>query len=158
MANTTNRLTQLLQQTAPEQLEEVLQQHEDKWVTATHPFAEELRRLLQKYQLTQNYLVERAGFSLPYGYRLLSEERHTKQRDYILRFCLVAGFSFEEIQRLLTLYGMSPLYARVPRDAVLIAAIAAKITDLNEINRLLCQHQLQELLASEGYSTPNQVY
>ena len=43
----------------------------------------------------------------------------------------------EEAQEALLLYGMAPLYARLPRDAVLLAAIWRKIHDLQEVNGLL---------------------
>ena len=68
---------------------------------------------------------------------LIAEEKHTRQRDTILRLCLAARFQAEEVQEALILYGMAPLYARLPRDAVLLAAIWRKIHDLQEVNGLL---------------------
>ena len=47
---------------------------------------------------------------------------------------------------------MSPLYARFPRDAVLISAVSAGKNDLAQINRLLAQNGQPELWGSEELS------
>ena len=39
-----------------------------------------------------------------YGYKLLSGEKHTKQRDVILRICYAAEFTLKETQRALRKY------------------------------------------------------
>lgn len=52
-----------------------------------------------------------------YGYKLLSGQKHTKQRDVILRICYAAGLSFDETQRALKKYGMVELYSEITRDA-----------------------------------------
>lgn len=147
MGKTTDNLVQILKSSDPETIAEVLESNKEKLYANARPFASYFRDLISKYSLAQNEIIETAGFSLPYGYRLLSEERHTKQRDYILRFCIVAGFSLEEIQRLLKLYGMSPLYPRIPRDAVLITSIVSQEKDINEINRVLSHNGFTPLKA-----------
>ena len=91
----------------------------------------------------------RADVSEGYGYKLISGEKHTRQRDTILKLCLGAGFTLDETQRALKIYGMSPLYARFPRDAVLISAISAGKHDLAEINHLLKQNRQSLLHGSE---------
>ena len=90
-----------------------------------------------------------ADISEGYGYKLISGEKHTRQRDVILKLCLTAGFSLEETQRALKLYGMSPLYARFPRDAVLISAISSGRREITEVNRLLEQNGQPLLRGSE---------
>lgn len=148
MDKTTDGLVNILKTTAAENLSEVLSENESKMFTSPQPFAAYIKELLKQYGLTQSYIIEKAGFSSQYGYRLLSEERRTKQRDYILRFCFVSGFRLEEIQRLLQLYGMSPLYARIPRDAVLISVVSAHITEIADVNSLLQQNGMPPLLGS----------
>ena len=49
-------------------------------------------------------------------------EKHTKNRDLILRFCIVAHFQLNEINTALKLYEMKPLYAKDKRDACIIVA------------------------------------
>ena len=40
---------------------------------------------------------------------------------------------------------MAPLYAKIPRDAVLMIAFNTKITDVFEVNNLLSEHEMEEL-------------
>lgn len=148
MNTTTDGLVDILKSATSENIGEVLSANRDNLFTDQRPFAAYIRELFAKYGLVQNQVIEKAGFSLPYGYRLLSEERHTKQRDYILRFCLVSGFSFDEVQRLLKLYGMSPLYSRIPRDAVLITAVSASECNIEKVNSMLKCNGFAPLLPS----------
>lgn len=145
MKHTTDDLLGVLQSAEPEKLSQVLAQNEEKLYTQPHPFAVRIRQLLAEHGQTQKTVLERAGFSLPYGYRLLSEERHTTQRDYILRICIAAGFSCDEVQHLLQLYGMAPLYPRIPRDAVLLNAIANHMTELAQVDALLRDADMEPL-------------
>ena len=87
-----------------------------------------------------------ADLSESYGYELISQEKHTRQRDTILRLCLGAGFSPEETCEALILYGMAPLYVRIPRDAVLTVALDRGIRDLSQINRMLERCGLEPLV------------
>jgi hypothetical protein len=91
----------------------------------------------------------RADVSEGYGYKLISGEKHTRQRDTILKLCLGAGFTLDETQRALKIYGMSPLYARFPRDAVLISAISAGKYEIPQINSLLLRNGQPALKGAE---------
>ena len=81
-----------------------------------------------------------------YGYRLISEEKHTRRRDTILRLCLAASLSAEEVQEALILYGMAPLHPRFPRDAALLAAIHNRLYDVHEVDALLRNNGFPPLL------------
>ena len=76
-------------------------------------------------------------------------EKHTKNRDLIIRFCLAGHFLLDEVNRALKLYGMSPLYAKDKRDACLIVAINNRIYELFEIDDLLLKHGLIRLSKEE---------
>ena len=80
-----------------------------------------------------------------YGYKLIAEEKHTRQRDVILRLCFGAGFTVEETQRALKLAGLSPLYPRIERDAVLMVALNQGICKISDVNRLLEEHKMDGL-------------
>ncbi len=103
------------------------------------------RRLREKGLLQQNVFLA-ADLSENYGYKLLAGEKHTRRRDVILRLCFAARLRPEEAQEALVLYGMAPLYWRIPRDAVLLAAFANGIFDLEDVNRLLAEHTQPPLL------------
>jgi hypothetical protein len=142
-------LTQLLNSTRPEDLSRLLAEHADAFLTGQHPFADYIRMKFREKGLLQQEVFLAADLSENYGYKLISEEKHTRNRDTILRLCFAAHFHPEEIQEALVLYGMAPLYSRFLRDAVLLAASYNSIFDIPEINRLLREHGQTPLL--HGY-------
>ena len=79
-----------------------------------------MKELFKQKNITQQTVFLKADIPERYGYKLLSSEKHTKQRDIILRICYAAGFSLSETQRALRKYGMPELYAKIERDAFLM--------------------------------------
>ena len=131
------RLNEELLSVGPDELADFLKQHKVDLITSPHPFAGYMRmKFREKGILRQNVFLA-ADLSENYGYKLIAEEKHTRQRDTIMRLCLAAGFRLEEVQEALILYGMAPLYGRFPRDAVLTVAVQNGICELREVNRLL---------------------
>ena len=98
--------------------------------------------------ITQQTVFLKADIPERYGYKLLSGEKHTKQRDIILRICYAAGFTLQETQRALRKYGMPELYAKVPRDALLMIAFNERPGNILEVNELLQKHGMQLLRTS----------
>ena len=80
-----------------------------------------------------------------YGYKLISEEKHTRQRDVILRLCYAAHFTLDETQQALRIYGMPELYARFERDALLMIAFNERPGSIIEVNAFLKSHILPPL-------------
>lgn len=78
-----------------------------------------------------------AGVSESWGSKIVTMERHTRNRDLIIRLCLAGRFNLDEINRALKLYGMTPLYSKNRRDAVIIVAINNRIYSLAEIDDLM---------------------
>lgn len=78
-----------------------------------------------------------AGVSESWGSKIVTMERHTRNRDLIIRLCLAGRFNLDEINRALKLYGMTPLYSKNRRDAVIIVAINNRIYNLAEIDDLM---------------------
>lgn len=72
-----------------------------------------------------------------YGSKIFTMEKHTKDRDLIIRFCIAGHFNWDETNRALKLYGLNELYAKDPRDAVLIVAINNRIYNLYDIDEML---------------------
>ena len=72
-------------------------------------------------------------------------EKHTKDRDLIIRFCIAGHFNWDETNRALKLYGLNELYAKDPRDAVLIVAINNRIYNPYDIDEMLFEHGLERL-------------
>ena len=131
------RLNEELLNVGTSELPDFLEQHREDLITSPHPFADYMRtKFREKGILRQNVFLA-ADLSENYGYKLIAEEKHTRQRDTILRLCMAARFRLEEVQEALILYGMAPLHGRLARDAVLTVAIQNGIYDLCAVNRLL---------------------
>ena len=144
----TDELEQILGQTSTTDIEGWLAQNAEDLLTQTRPFSAYMHEMLRKYGKTQQEVFLQADFPERFGYKILSEEKHTKQRDYILRICYAAGMSLDETQKALTLYGMAPLYARIPRDAVLMIAFNQHKGSVLDVNALLSAHKLPVLKTS----------
>lgn len=98
-------------------------------------FGDYFRNTLLAKNITQQTVFLNADIGEKYGYKLISGEKHTKQRDVIIRLCFAGEFTFNETQRALRLYGMSPLYARIKRDALLITAFNKHIGNIIDLNQ-----------------------
>ena len=131
------RLNEELLSVRTSELSDFLEQHRGDLITSPHPFADYMRMKFREKGVLQQNVFLAADLSENYGYKLIAEEKHTRQRDTILRLCLAARFRLEEVQEALILYGMAPLHGRFPRDAVLTVAVQNGIYDLCEVNRLL---------------------
>ena len=132
-----------------EELDSFLKHNTGEMITEARPFAAYMRRKLREKGLLQQNVFLAADLSEGFGYKLISEEKRTRQRDVILRLCLAAEFGQEEVQEALLRYGMAPLWWRFPRDTVLLAAFGNGVYDLEKVNALLRQHGQPPLL--KGY-------
>lgn len=131
------RLNEALRSVGPSELSDFLEQHKEELITSPRPFADYMRMKFREKGVLQQNVFLAADLSENYGYKLIAEEKHTRQRDTILRLCLAARFRPEEVQEALILCGMAPLHGRFPRDAALTVAAQNGICDLCEVNRLL---------------------
>ncbi|MCD8097897.1 MAG: hypothetical protein LUE31_07675 [Lachnospiraceae bacterium] len=142
---TTDALERVLEQLEPEEIDQYFETYADDLFAEDQAFSAYMRALIRQKNLTQREVFERAELSDRYGYRLLTQEKNTKQRDYILRLCFAAKLNLKETQRALKLYGMSELYAKIPRDAVLMIALNREIYEIDKVNELLLSHELPPL-------------
>ena len=98
--------------------------------------------------MAQQTVFLKADIPERYGYKLLSGEKHTKQRDVILRICYASEFSLAETQRALKKYKMPELYAKVPRDALLMIIFNERPGSIIDVNRLLKENGMEPLRTS----------
>ncbi len=141
----TEHLDHILDQTGPEQIDDYLDKYSDDLAKENNAFSVYMKKLIHDKGFTQQEVFDRADMSYHYGYRLLSQEKRTIRRDYILRLCFAAQFSLKEAQRSLKLYGMNELYSRIPRDAVMIIAFNQGIYDIARVNDMLTAHDFEPL-------------
>ncbi len=90
-----------------------------------------------------------AGLSETYGSKIISQEKHTKKRDHIIRLCVAGHFNLVETNRALKLYGMNELYPKNSRDACIIVAINNRIFNLAKIDDSLEKQGLEKLSTEE---------
>ena len=110
------------------------------------PFTDFMRRKFREKRLPQKEIFIRADLDDRYGYKLISGEKQTQQRDIILRICLAAEFTLGEAQEALVLYGMAPLYEKVRRDTAFIVAFSNRIYDIHEVDTILRENGLPPFL------------
>ena len=142
---TTANLEQILKKADPEELSQYYDEQQDSLFSDEKPFTKYMREMISEKGLKQQTVFLKADIPERYGYKLISGEKHTIQRDLILRLCLAANFSLKEADRALKLYGFSPLYAKVRRDAVFMICFNKKIYDMEKVNLLLEEHGLEKL-------------
>lgn len=107
-----------------------------------------MKNIFSEKKLTQQLVFLRADVPERYGYKLLSGEKRTRQRDVILRICYAAEMSLAQTQRALKKYEMPELYAKLPRDALLMIIFNERPGDIIEVNEILKEHGLDPLRTS----------
>ncbi len=143
--STTENLTRILRKTHPEDMDAFLKENSEHMIDSDKPFASYMKQILKRNGVLQTEAFIYADIPEHYGYRILSEERHTRQRDVILRLCIAGRLTTDETQRALKLYGMSPLYAKIPRDAVIMVALNQRMDDVHEVDALLISNRMKAL-------------
>ena len=144
----TNELEDILGTTHPDGFDSYCKKHSDSMNLSSYSFQDYIKELLKSKGITQQVLFVRADIPERYGYKLLSGEKHTKQRDIILRICYCAELSLQETQRALKKYQMPELYAKIPRDALLMIAFNERPGSIIAVNELLRKHGMEALRTS----------
>lgn len=142
---TTQELLKILNRTKPENLSDYFKDNKRDLLWQENPFVNYMKQMRSSHRCSLQDVFTRAKFPLSYGYQLMEGTKHTRQRDYILRFCFATHMTLAETQTALTLYGMNQLYVRIPRDAVLIMAFQNKLYDIAEVNALLTASEMNPL-------------
>lgn len=122
--------------------------NKDNMHTDRDSFSVYIKELLRQKGLTQQKVFLIADISERYGYKLLSGEKHTKQRDVILRICYAAECSLEETQKALRKYEMPQLYAKIPRDALLMIIFNERPGSIIDVNSMLKKNGMEPLRTS----------
>ena len=111
--------TRGLEDTHLSEVQDYLKEHADSILRPDRPFSKYMRAVIRKKGLKQRDVFLWADIPERYGYKLISEEKRTRQRDVILRICYAARFTTAETQKALRIYEMPQLYEKMPRDVVL---------------------------------------
>ncbi|MBQ3802720.1 MAG: hypothetical protein II845_03390 [Oscillospiraceae bacterium] len=131
-----------LMRLTPGELTKFLERRQGEMIRSREPFTDYMRMKFCDKDILQQQVFLAADIPERYGYKLIAGEKHTVRRDTILCLCLAARFTLEETQEALILYGMAPLYWRIPRDAAFIVAFSNRIWDVDEMDELLMDNGL----------------
>lgn len=144
----TGELENKLKKVHPDNIADFLSENQEEIFSEDREFMKYMKVKLKEKKLLKQVVLLNADISLRYGYKLLSEEKHTKQRDVILRICFAAEFTLEEVQRALKIYHMDTLYARDPRDAMIMACFNQRPESVIKLNELLVKNNMLPLRPS----------
>lgn len=145
----TNELNDMLENMKPSELDDYIKKNRQYLADDEKAFYYYMKNVLDDKSIKLRDVYIQAGLSESYGGQIIRIEKHTKNRDVILRLCIAGHFSWNETNRALKLYGMSELYAKDPRDACLILEINNRIFDIDEINDDLAEHGFSTLSKDE---------
>ena len=144
----TKELENALGSTHVSDFEKFYHENRDDMNMEMDSFSVYIKDLLREKGLTQQKVFLLADIPERYGYKLLSGEKHTKQRDVILRICYAAECTLEETQKALRKYEMPQLYAKIPRDALLMIIFNERPGSIIDSNTLLKKNGMEPLRTS----------
>ena len=136
-SKSTDELEKILGSTHINEVSAYLKSNEESIISNEYAFHEYISKLIKLKNLRKQDVFLAADVSEKYGYKLLSGEKHTKQRDVILRLCYASELTLEETQKALKLYRMPELYAKIPRDAMIMIAFNERPGSIIDVNSFL---------------------
>ena len=142
----TDELNDLLEKVKPSQIDRYLKENKKYLKDDKKAFYYFVKEVLDAKRIKLKDVYLKAGVSESFGSKILRMEKHTSDRDLILRMCLAGRFNWEETNRALKLYGMCELYSKDSRDACVIVAINNRMFDIIEIDALMRSKGLMGIL------------
>ena len=146
---TTSEVEELLKSMKPEQLSEFYKENRNSMVDDKKAFYYYMKDVIESKNILLKNIYLQSGVSEKYGEKIFRMERHTTNRDLIIKFCIAGHFSVDETNKALTLYGMNPLYARNSRDAAILLEIHNRNYDILKVDDTLEQQGFERLLKEE---------
>ena len=136
-----NKLDEELVRLHMDNISDFLEENKNEMSDEEFAFSKFMRSKFKEKGILQQDVFLYADIPERYGYKLISQEKRTKQRDIILRICYSAGFSIEETQRALRLYRIPELYIEFPRDAIIMVIFKDRPGDIIEVNSILREEE-----------------
>jgi hypothetical protein len=144
----TKDLSEVLEKTHISEFDKYCTENKKSMNVHKSAFSVYVKELLNQKGITQQIVFLKADIPERYGYKLLSGEKRTRQRDVILRICYAAEFTIDETQRVLEKYEMPKLYPKIPRDAFLTIIFNERPGSIIDINSLLKEKGFEPLRTS----------
>lgn len=145
----TTELDKILGKMNPDLVNEYLNDNSEYMYDDDKPFSNYMRKMFKEKGFSQQEVFIRADMPERYGYKIINLEKHTVQRDVIIRLALASKFDLKETNRALKLYGFSELYSKIGRDAVIIVALNSRTWNIDTVNEMLRDNGFEELYSFE---------
>lgn len=142
----TDELNELLEKVNPSQIDRYLKENKKYLKDDKKAFYYYVKEVLDVKRIKLKDVYLKAGVSESFGSKIIRMEKHTSDRDLILRMCLAGRFNWEETNRALKLYGMCELYSKDSRDACVIVAINNRMYDIIDVDALMKSKGLKGIL------------
>ena len=94
----TNELEKVLGKIHPEEYGTYIKENKDSMLSDATSFCAYIKDIMKKNGITQQIAFLKADIPERYGYKLLSGEKHTRQRDVIIRICYAAELTLQQTQ------------------------------------------------------------
>ena len=144
----TNKLEEKIIKVHVDTISEFFEENKEEMINDDYAFSEYMRQIFKEKGVHQQDVFLYADIPERYGYKLVAQQKHTRQRDIILRICYSANFTLEETQKALRLYGMPELYVEFPRDALIMVIFKDRPGDIIDVNSLLRKNGMKPLRSS----------
>lgn len=144
----TYELENILGKTHPDEYDDYIRENKDSMLSDSNSFSAFFKEVLKRNGISQQIAFLRADVPERYGYKILTGEKSTRQRDIILRLCYAAEMTLDEVQKALKKYGMAQLYAKIPRDAMIMIGFNERPGSIIELNTLMKMNNLEPLRTS----------
>lgn len=145
----TDELDEILKRARPDQLDCYYADNKEYLAEGKKAFYYYMKDVIEAKNIMLKDIYSFVGVTESWGGKIITMERHTKNRDLIIRFCVAGHFTLEEINRALKLYGMNPLYSKDKRDACIIVAVNNRKYNLAEIDEILEKQGFGKLSVDE---------
>ena len=96
-------------------------------------FVQFMDEYIARHGLVRQTILLRADIPVAVGYKYLNGTKRTKNRNTILRLCIAMNMHIDDVQKVLSLYGMSALHDS-GRDSIIIMGIEyrSKVDTIDE--------------------------
>ncbi len=141
----TDELENILKSMHEKDFDLYVEGQKDSLIDESNSFSVFLRDKISEHGLNQREVFIYADIPERFGYKLLSGEKRTAQRDTLLRICYAGGLTLDETQTVLKKYEMPKLYAKIPRDALLIVLFNERVGSIIDVNVALKEHGFDPL-------------
>lgn len=141
----TDELDELLENTAVSDLDKYIKDNREYLADDKKSFYYYFKDVLEKKNIKLKDVYSFAGLSESYGGQIIRMEKHSANRDTIIKLCIAGHFSWDEISRALKLYGYNELYSKNSRDACIIMAVKSRVFDFGKIDDMLTEQGLEKL-------------